>query len=185
MPGREAARVSGLREHGDLTHTAAAVALGEQRRSGDHEVGGLQLTRGDLAGMAEDPDDVGLCVGDRSDAAPLEVDGHVGRAVRSAPPAVTPGAADDQAVRSQLAFYGSTPAYKVVLDAEGYGDLQPELNQLTKQGKWRDLAGLVDDGRIVTGCNVENAAYGVGLCAECGMVSELHATGGGRLVAVA
>ena len=45
-------------------------------------------------------------------------------------------------------------------------------------------AGLVDDGRIVAGCNVENAAYGVGLCAECGMVSQLHATGGGRLVAV-
>jgi cytidine deaminase len=46
-------------------------------------------------------------------------------------------------------------------------------------------AGLVDDGRIVVGCNVENAAYGVVLCAECGMVSQLHATGGGRLVAMA
>ncbi|HET6692923.1 MAG TPA: cytidine deaminase [Pedococcus sp.] len=46
------------------------------------------------------------------------------------------------------------------------------------------VAGLVDDGRVVVGCNVENAAYGVGLCAECGMVSQLHATGGGRLVAV-
>ncbi len=46
------------------------------------------------------------------------------------------------------------------------------------------VAGLVDDGRVVSGCNVENAAYGVGLCAECGMVSQLHATGGGRLVAV-
>ena len=46
------------------------------------------------------------------------------------------------------------------------------------------VAGLVDDGRVVAGCNVENASYGVGLCAECGMVSELHATGGGRLVAV-
>lgn len=45
-------------------------------------------------------------------------------------------------------------------------------------------AGLVDDGRVVVGCNVENAAYGVGLCAECGLVSSLHATGGGRLVAV-
>ncbi|MGZ4624760.1 MAG: cytidine deaminase [Kineosporiaceae bacterium] len=45
-------------------------------------------------------------------------------------------------------------------------------------------AGLADDGRIVVGCNVENAAYGVGLCAECGMVSALHAGGGGRLVAV-
>ncbi|WP_106297167.1 cytidine deaminase [Knoellia remsis] len=46
------------------------------------------------------------------------------------------------------------------------------------------VAGLVDDGRVVAGCNVENAAYGVTLCAECGMVSELHATGGGRLLAV-
>ncbi len=46
------------------------------------------------------------------------------------------------------------------------------------------VAGLVDDGRVVSGCNVENAAYGVTLCAECGMVSELHATGGGSLVAV-
>jgi len=46
-------------------------------------------------------------------------------------------------------------------------------------------AGLVDDGRVVAGCNVENAAYGVGLCAECGLVSALHQTGGGRLVAVA
>jgi cytidine deaminase len=46
-------------------------------------------------------------------------------------------------------------------------------------------AGLVDDGRIITGCNVENASYGLTLCAECGVVSALHATGGGRLVAVA
>lgn len=42
-------------------------------------------------------------------------------------------------------------------------------------------AARVDDGRVVVGCNVENAAYGVGLCAECGMVSSLHASGGGRL----
>jgi cytidine deaminase len=47
------------------------------------------------------------------------------------------------------------------------------------------VAGLVDDGRVVTGCNVENASYGLGLCAECGLVSELVRTGGGRLVAVA
>jgi cytidine deaminase len=45
-------------------------------------------------------------------------------------------------------------------------------------------AGLVDDGRVVTGCNVENASLGLTLCAECGLVSSLHATGGGRLVAV-
>ncbi len=42
-------------------------------------------------------------------------------------------------------------------------------------------AALVDDGRVVVGCNVENAAYGVALCAECGLVSQLHITGGGRL----
>ena len=45
-------------------------------------------------------------------------------------------------------------------------------------------AGLVDDGRVVVGCNVENASFGVGLCAECGLVSALVASGGGRLVAV-
>lgn len=44
-------------------------------------------------------------------------------------------------------------------------------------------AALVDDGRIVSGCNVENASYGVTLCAECSLVSDLHMTGGGRLVA--
>jgi cytidine deaminase len=46
-------------------------------------------------------------------------------------------------------------------------------------------AALVDDGRTVAGCNVENASYGLGLCAECGLVSALHASGGGRLVAFA
>ncbi|OPC84947.1 cytidine deaminase [Embleya scabrispora] len=44
-------------------------------------------------------------------------------------------------------------------------------------------SALVDDGRIVSGCNVENASYGLTLCAECGLVSALHASGGGRLVA--
>ncbi len=47
------------------------------------------------------------------------------------------------------------------------------------------VAGLVDDGRVLTACNVENASYGLTLCAECGLVSALHATGGGRLTAVA
>ncbi len=44
-------------------------------------------------------------------------------------------------------------------------------------------AALVDDGRIVSGCNVENASYGVTLCAECAMVGDLFMSGGGRLVA--
>ena len=45
-------------------------------------------------------------------------------------------------------------------------------------------AVLTESGKIFSGCNVENASYGLGLCAECGMVSALHASGGGRLVAV-
>ncbi len=45
-------------------------------------------------------------------------------------------------------------------------------------------AGLAANGTVVTGCNVENASFGLTLCAECGLVSSLHATGAGRLVAV-
>ena len=46
-------------------------------------------------------------------------------------------------------------------------------------------AALVDDGRVVVGCNVENASFGLTLCAECAVVSALHVSGGGRLVAFA
>ena len=45
-------------------------------------------------------------------------------------------------------------------------------------------AGRADDGRVITGCNVENASFGLTLCAECGLVSALHASGGGTLTAV-
>ncbi|QSB05830.1 cytidine deaminase [Natronoglycomyces albus] len=47
------------------------------------------------------------------------------------------------------------------------------------------VAALIDDGRIIRGCNVENASYGLTLCAECGLVSQLALTGGGRIVAMA
>lgn len=47
------------------------------------------------------------------------------------------------------------------------------------------VAAIVDDGRVITGANVENASYGLTLCAECALVSSLHMTGGGRLVAFA
>ena len=45
------------------------------------------------------------------------------------------------------------------------------------------VAALVDDGRVISGCNVENASYGLTLCAECSLISELIMSGGGRLVA--
>ena len=53
--------------------------------------------------------------------------------------------------RNQIAFYASTPAYRSVLDAEGCGELQPELRRLTKEGRWHEMAALIDDellGRI-------------------------------------
>ncbi|OSC43047.1 cytidine deaminase [Mycobacterium decipiens] len=46
-------------------------------------------------------------------------------------------------------------------------------------------AALVDDGRVITGCNVENVSHGLGLCAECAVVCALHSTGGGQLLALA
>jgi probable F420-dependent oxidoreductase len=53
-------------------------------------------------------------------------------------------------IRNLLAFYGSTPSYKPVLDVEGWGDLQPELNRLSKQGDWATMATLIDDDVIST-----------------------------------
>ncbi len=50
-----------------------------------------------------------------------------------------------QKARGQISFYGSTPAYKGVLEHHGHPELQPELNRLSKQGKWRDMMGLIDD----------------------------------------
>jgi probable F420-dependent oxidoreductase len=49
------------------------------------------------------------------------------------------------ATRKQLAFYGSTPAYRPVLELHGWGDLQTDLNTLSKRGAWDDMAGLIDD----------------------------------------
>ena len=49
------------------------------------------------------------------------------------------------AVCKQIAFYGSTPAYAPVLGIHGWGDLQPELNRLSKQGRWDDMGGLISD----------------------------------------
>jgi probable F420-dependent oxidoreductase len=61
-------------------------------------------------------------------------------------------AAAEQGCRFNLAFYGSTPAYRVTLDVHGWGDLQPELNRLTKEGRWRDIGALIDDEMLDTLC---------------------------------
>lgn len=54
-------------------------------------------------------------------------------------------AASERGVREQIAFYGSTPAYRPVLELHGWGDLQPELNRLSKEGKWKEMGTLIDD----------------------------------------
>jgi probable F420-dependent oxidoreductase len=66
-------------------------------------------------------------------------------------PEVIVSAGDDhQATRRLLAFYGSTPAYRPVLDIHGWGDLQPELNTLSKQGRWAEMGGLITDEMLHT-----------------------------------
>jgi probable F420-dependent oxidoreductase len=53
-------------------------------------------------------------------------------------------------IRNLIAFYGSTPAYRPVLDVEGWGDAQPELNALSKRSDWAGMAGLVTDDMVAT-----------------------------------
>ena len=65
------------------------------------------------------------------------------------------------AARFIVAFYGSTPAYRPVLDVEGWGELQPELNALSKRGEWQSMGSLIDDdvfGRIAVRGTPEEAA---------------------------
>jgi probable F420-dependent oxidoreductase len=72
------------------------------------------------------------------------------------PVIVATGATDGElaeamgAVRAQLAFYGSTPAYRVILDVHGWGDLQPELNRMSKEGRWSEMASLFTDEMVDT-----------------------------------
>lgn len=76
---------------------------------------------------------------------------------------VDTGRDDDHAsTRMLLAFYGSAPAYRPVLDAHGWGDLQPELNAMSKQGRWQEMATLIDDEILHT-------------IAACGTPSEVAA----------
>jgi len=69
-----------------------------------------------------------------------------GRSEFAVVPEVIVSAGDDhEATRRLLAFYGSTPAYRPVLDIHGWGDLQPDLHALTKQGRWAEMGALITD----------------------------------------
>jgi probable F420-dependent oxidoreductase len=61
---------------------------------------------------------------------------------------------DVEAVRKQISFYGSTPAYRPVLDLHGWGDLHVELNTLSKQGRWDEMVPLVSDEVLHAMCSV-------------------------------
>jgi len=66
------------------------------------------------------------------------------------PEVIVSAGEDHEATRRLLAFYGSTPAYRPVLDIHGWGDLQPELNALSKQGRWAEMGSLITDEVLET-----------------------------------
>ena len=75
-------------------------------------------------------------------------DGQAGRSTADfavVPEVIISAGENHEATRRLLAFYGSTPAYRPVLDAHDWGDLQPELNALSKQGRWAEMGGLITD----------------------------------------
>lgn len=81
---------------------------------------------------------------DRTD---LEVSAEVLVATGENDPELETAAA---AVRKQIAFYGSTPAYRKILELHGWGDLHDELNRLSKQGEWDAMGSLIDDEMLAT-----------------------------------
>lgn len=66
------------------------------------------------------------------------------------PEVIVSSGTDHEATRRLLAFYGSTPAYRPVLDLHGWGELQPRLNEMSKHGQWEQMAGLVSDEMLET-----------------------------------
>jgi len=86
------------------------------------------------------------------------------------PEIIVSAGADHDATRRLLSFYGSTPAYRPVLDVHGWGDLQPELNAMSKQGRWDEMAGLITDEVLHT-------------IAACGTPAQIAAHIRGRVAA--
>jgi probable F420-dependent oxidoreductase len=78
----------------------------------------------------------------------------------------------EASVRAQIAFYASTPAYRVVLESRGRGDLQPELNRLSKEGRWKDMTALVDDALLdAIAVRCEPGRVAAELRARCGSLA--------------
>lgn len=86
------------------------------------------------------------------------------------PEVIVSAGEDHEATRRLLAFYGSTPAYRPVLDVHGWGDLQPELHAMTKQGRWAEMGGLISDEILHT-------------IAACGTPAQIAAHIRGRVAA--
>jgi len=85
---------------------------------------------------------------------PTVREGRAGRSDFAVVPEVIVSVGEDdsahEATRRLLAFYGSTPAYRPVLELHGWGELQPELNAMSKQGRWQQMAELVGDEMLNT-----------------------------------
>ncbi|MGB3481577.1 MAG: TIGR03617 family F420-dependent LLM class oxidoreductase [Mycobacterium sp.] len=80
----------------------------------------------------------------------LAAAGRVAADFAVVPEIIVSAGEDHTAVRRLLAFYGSTPAYRPVLEVHGWGDLQPELHALSKQGRWQEMGALIDDEMLHT-----------------------------------
>jgi probable F420-dependent oxidoreductase len=113
--------------------------------------------------------DVGLAAGGRS-RADIEV---VAELIMACGRDDEEQARADEGARWLLSFYASTPAYRPVLDAHGYGDLQPELNRLTKEGRWEAMPALIDDSLLDTiAVRGTPAEVGAGIAARCAGVAD-------------
>jgi probable F420-dependent oxidoreductase len=113
--------------------------------------------------------DVGLAAGGRS-RADIEV---VAELIMACGRDDEEQARADEGARWLLSFYASTPAYRPVLDAHGYGDLQPELNRLTKEGRWEAMPALIDDTLLDTiAVRGTPAQVGAGIAARCAGVAD-------------
>ena len=76
-----------------------------------------------------------------------------------------------QGAKQQIAFYASTPAYRGVLEHHGWGDLQPELTRMSKEGKWKEMGDLIDDDMVRTFAAVGDVPTVARSCASAGTAS--------------